>query len=266
MEMSEQLLHTEINKRIQTSAKKKYQQDQRQKTRDTNNNKLDSNSGYHDPYEGMPSEEEMRFTNEAFSKGQQSQQIGKTNANVKKKTAEEYQEMDVVRILINFGDRQLDKETTVAEFILLDMLDMIEEFDHPICSKIVQEYLIKLQANEKITTSYFTYHSDPMIAKLAVDLVARMEEHGFSEGWERLNVFLNTQELPEINHVADAQSSILRFKFKKIERLIRKNQLLLKESQESKNDTDMLIYMKVSLKLMEIKKDLAKQMNTVVLR
>lgn len=266
MEMSEQLLHTEINKRIQSSAKKKYQLDQRQKERDANAKKTSSGSDHYDPYEGMPSEEEMMFANGDFSTGQSPRQKQNPNTNVKKKTAEEYQEMDIVRILINFGDRQLDKETTVAEFILLDMLDMIEEFDHLICSKIVQEYLIKLQANEKITTTYFTYHSDSAIAKLAVDLVARMEEHGFSEGWERLNVFLNTQELPEINHVADAKSSILRFKFKKIERLIRKNQLLLKESQEAKNDTDMLIYMKVSLKLMDIKKDLAKQMNTVVLR
>jgi DNA primase len=263
LEMSEQLLHTEINKRIQASAKKQYQLDQRQKERDSNTKRSSSGSGNYDPYEGMPSEEEMRFANGESSAGQPQQ---KQNPNVKKKTAEEYQELDVVRILINFGDRQLDEETTVAEFILLDMLDMIEEFDHLICSKIVQEYLVKLQANEKITTKHFTYHSDPEIAKLAVDLVARMEEHGFSEGWERLNVFLNTQEMPEINHVADAKSSILRFKFKKIERLIRKNQLLLKESQEANNDTDMLIYMKVSLKLMEIKKDLAKQMNTVVLR
>lgn len=261
MEMSEQLLHTEINKRIQASAKKQYQLDQRQKERDSKSNKSSSGSGNYEPYEGMPTEEEMMFANGEFSAGQPQQK-----QNVKKKTAEEYQELDIVRILINFGDRELDKETTVAEFILLDMLDMIEEFDHIICSKIVQEYLVKLQANEKITTKYFTYHSDPEIAKLAVDLVARMEEHGFSEGWERLNVFLNTQEMPEINHVADAKSSILRFKFKKIERLIRKNQLLLKESQEAKNDTDMLIYMKVSLKLMEIKKDLAQQMNTVVLR
>lgn len=270
LEMSEQLLHSEINKRIQSSAKKQYQLDQRQKERDANTNKSSSSSGSnnYEPYEGMPTEEEMQFANGEFFNGQQSQQKQRQNqnANENKKTAEECQEMDIVRILINFGDRKLDEETTVAEFILLDMLDMIEEFDHLVCSKVVQEYLVKLQANEKVTTTHFTYHSDPEIAKLAVDVVAKMEEYGFSEGWGRLNVFLNTQELPEINHVADAKSSILRFKFKKIERLIRKNQLLLKESQEAKNDTDMLIYIKVSLKLMDIKKDLAAQMNTVVLR
>jgi len=268
LKMSEQLLHAEINKRIQSSAKKQHQLDQRQKERDAKANKSASGSDHYDPYEGMPTEEEMQFANGDFSSGEPTQpkQRHHQNANVKKKAAEEYQEIDVVRILVNFGDRKLDEETTVAEFILLDMLDMIDEFDHLVCSKIVQEYLVKLQAGEKVATTDFTYHSDPEVAKLAVDLVASMEEYGFSEGWGRLNVFLNTQELPEINHVADAKSSILRFKFKKIERLIRKNQLLLKEAQEAKNDTDILIYIKVSLKLLEIKKDLAKQMNTVVSR
>ncbi|BDS13531.1 DNA primase [Aureispira anguillae] len=261
MEMSEQLLHTEINKRIQSKAKKDYQQEQRKQVAQK---KRASSSEFFDPYADMPPEEGM----EAVPDYPQSQP--KTNATgelaPRKKANEEFQELDIVRILINFGDRKLDENTSVAEFILLDMLDMIEEFDHATCTKVVHEYLTKLQANETVSTSYFTNHQDPAVAKLAVDLVASMQEHGFSEGWERLNVFLNTQELPEINHVADAKSSILRFKFKKIERLIRKNQLSLKEAQVAKNDTDMLICLKVNQKLLDIKKDLAKQMNTVVLR
>ena len=69
-------------------------------------------------------------------------------------------------------------------------LDLLSEFDHIICSKIVSEYLEKLKSNKKVGNSYFVNHSDPQIAKLAVDLVASMEEHEFSSGWEKLNVFL----------------------------------------------------------------------------
>ncbi len=78
--------------------------------------------------------------------------------------------------------------------------------------------------------------------------------------------FLNTQEIPERNHVADAKSGILRFKLKKIERLIRKNQLELKTAQESKNDADMMICLKINQKLQGMKMGLAQQLNTVVLR
>lgn len=259
MEMSEQLLYTEINKRIQTKAKKDYQQEQRQQAA---KKRQAAPPEFVDPYAGMPTEEEMEMAG-----GNWQTASNKTPLEAKPKSSgETYQELDIVRILINFGDRKLDEQTSVAEFILLDMLDLIDEFDHEICSKIVREYLTKLQANELVATHYFTHHQDPAIAKLAVDLVATMQEHDFSGGWERLNVFLNTQELPEINHAADAKSGILRFKFKKIERLIRKNQQLLKEAQEAKNDTDLLICLKVHQKLEKIKMDLAKQMNTVVLR
>ncbi len=91
-----------------------------------------------------------------------------------------------------------------------------------------------------------------------------MEEHEFSKGWEKLNVFLNTQELPELNHVADARSGILRFKLKKIERLISKNHKELKIAQEAKNEVDMLILMQVHLKLKGIHGELAKLLRTVV--
>ncbi len=183
-----------------------------------------------------------------------------------KKRDEQYQERDIVRILINFGDRALDEETSVAEFILLDMLDLLDEFDQAICSKIVREYLTQLQQDELPSAKHFITHPDPEIAKMAVDMVATLQEHDFSEGWEKLNVFLNTQEIPERNHIADAQSGILRFKLKKIERLIRKNQLELKTVQEADNMADVMLCLKINQKLQGMKMTLAKQLNTVVLR
>ena len=179
--------------------------------------------------------------------------------------------MDIVRILINFGDKIIEDKTTVAEFILLDLLDLFDldllgEFDHKVCSKILSEYLEKLKANKQVGDSYFVNHNDPQVAKLAVDLVACMEEHEFSSGWEKLNVFLNTQVLPGVNHIADAKSGILRFKLKKIERLISKNHKELKLLQANNEDTDMLILMTVHQRLMNKRSELAKQLNTVVLR
>jgi DNA primase len=234
MDMGEQLLHTEVNKRLNQQATKAYEQQERQA-------KAQGRAATDVP---LP-------------------EVGPIKP---KKRNESYQERDIVRILINFGDRALDEETSVAEFILLDMLDLLEEFDEEICSKVVKEYLAQLQQNKQPDSSYFITHTDPEIAKLAVDAVATLQEHDFSEGWERLNVFLNTQDLPERNHVADAQSGILRFKLRKIERLIRKNQLEIKAAQEAKDMTNMMISLKINQKLQTMKMNLAKVLNTVVLR
>lgn len=238
MDMSEQLLHTEVNKKLNAQATKAYQQQERQQQAQSQQ-------------APFPQEQPPPIA------------IGKVTP---KKRNEHYQEKDIVRILINFGDRALDEETSVAEFILLDMMDLLEEFDQEACIKIVKEYLAQLQQNNLPNSSYFITHPDSAIAKMAVDVVATLQEHDFSEGWERLNVFLNTQEIPEKNHIADAKSGILRFKLKKIERLIRKNQQDIKTAQEAKNMEDMMICLKINQKLQAMKMGLAKELNTVVLR
>lgn len=251
MEMSEQLLHTEINKRLQKASQKEY-----------NKQNYTKGGSFANKNEGT----DKRGNNKKGSTGNSQQD------NIAQKTiTNECQELDIVRILINFGDKLLDDDSTVAEFILLDLLDLfdldiLDEFDHKTCSEIFGDYLKNLKLNKKLSLSYFTHHINPEIAKLSIDLVAGMEQHEFSAGWERLNVFLNTQELPEKNHVADAKSGILRFKLKKIERMIAKNHKDLKKVQSDKNDSDILILMTVHQRLIEKRGELAKQLNTVVLR
>jgi DNA primase len=269
VEMSEQLLHAEVNKRLQGNADKAYKQTQREQKQQQyqQKNKQQKSQNNTDPEnERMLEEQGMaeyyKQMEEIDPQGQSSQKKSITA----QKGSDTYQELDIVRILINFGDRKLDEESSVAEFILLDMLDLLDEFDHKVCSKVVHEYLDNLKEDKKIAASYFTHHHDLDVAKLAVDLVAGMEEYEFSVGWEKLNVFLNTQELPDINYIADAKSGILRFKLKKIGRLINKNHKELKQIQGSKNDNDILILMKVHQKLLGIRGELAKQLNTVVLR
>lgn len=230
LEVSESLLHTEVNKRLDQHAAKREQRTHR--------------------------EQQQQKTATPTPQA-------KTTTTKKKET---FQELDLVRLLVNFGERLLEEDTTIAEFILLDMLDLLEEFEDPLCQRIVQEYLEHLQQNKAIDSRYFVQHRDPAVAKMAVDVIAQMEEHHYSEGWQRLNVYLNTQHMPEANHIADAKSGILRFKLKKIERLILKNQHDLKTAQAANNTTDMMISIKVAQKLIQLKMQLAEQLNTVVLR
>ncbi len=246
MEMSEQLLHTEINKRLQHDAQKATRQPYQQRTQ-----------------KELPTHHKTDLNSPAAQQ-QLAQQAGNSNNN-------EYQELDISRILVNFGDKEIETGTTVAEFILLDLLELfdmslIDEFDHKTCALIVEEYLQNLKANKAVDINYFTRHPKPEISQLAVNLVASMDEYQFSEGWEKLQVFLNTQELPEKNHIADAKSGILRFKLKKIERMIARNHKEIKKIQDSENDSDIIILMTVHQKLTEKRGELAKQLNTVVLR
>lgn len=273
MEMSEQLLLQELNKQL----KKQIQEFEKQKRYDNNYKSNRSDNRKHtttpppsdipfDPYDGIPVDDELPpedgMTAESFAQQATSQtQVNRSN--------KEYQEIDITRILVNFGERSIDEESTVAEFLFLDMemIDFIAEFNDPICTKIVTEYLERLQANKDTATSFFTNHSDQEIAKFAIDLVATLAEHSYSDGWEKMNVYLNSQKMPELNHVADAKSGILRFKLKKVEALIDKNQKELKTAQSDKEAfEDIIILLKVHQQLVSLRTALAEQLNTVVLR
>jgi DNA primase len=73
--------------------------------------------------------------------------------------------------------------------------------------------------------------------------------------------------MPEENHVADAKSGILRFKLRKIERLMEKNQQEIKKIQEGSGDIEDLIKLiKVQQKLIHMRGEIAREQNIVVLK
>ena len=106
---------------------------------------------------------------------------------------------------------------------------------------------------------------NPKIAELAINVISTPYE--YSVNWEKLNVFLSSQKMPDDNHIADAKSGILRFKLRKIERLMEKNQQEIKKIQEAGGDIDeMMKLLKVQQKLIQMRGDIAKEQNTVVLK
>jgi DNA primase len=73
--------------------------------------------------------------------------------------------------------------------------------------------------------------------------------------------------MPDENHIADAKSGILRFKLRKIERLMEKNQQEIKKIQDSAADMEELIkLLKVQQKLIQMRGEIAKEQNIVVLK
>jgi len=179
-----------------------------------------------------------------------------------------FQEKDILRLLINFGDRawpDAEEADTLAEFILLDMGELLAEFDHPLYAEIIELCIERLDEDEPINSQYFTQHPKAELAQLAINLLA--DPYIYSPGWERLNVYLNSQEMPEQNHVADAKSGILRFKLHKQERLLADNQQQIKQLQSQPDKMEELIlHLKIHQKLKAQQTELAAQLKTVILR
>ena len=174
-----------------------------------------------------------------------------------------FQEKDIVRILVAGGDKEFEEGQTVGEYILNNIQDVINDFDHPLYQALVKESLEALQAGQKLSLQFYLQHTNPKIKKLAVDLSASPYE--YSENWEKKwEIFLTTQKMPDENFVKDSTQALKRFKLKKFDKMIMKNADKIKALYEQSSD-EFLLYLKLDQKLKAIRNQLAAELGTVVL-
>ncbi len=186
----------------------------------------------------------------------------------KKKVANDhYQEKDILRLLIVFGDRlkEEDPPVTVGEYILSNIQEVINEFENETYAKIVMEYGQRLSQKLPVDTEYFINHSDKEISEIAVEL--SFPEHEYSENWQKMwGIILQTQPMPEENVIQDSIQALWRFMLRKYQRLIEKNNENIKKSQaEEGKETELMTYLRTHQLLVEQRNLLAEKLNSVVL-
>lgn len=182
-----------------------------------------------------------------------------------KAIGDEFQEKDIIRILMTGGGAIFNQEEnlTVGTFLINNIEDVIDEFDNKLYQKIAQEALEKIKKKEVVDVKYFLNHSDPEIKALAINFSTSPYE--YSENWEkRWDIFLTTQKMPDENFIKDSEQGLKRFKLRKIIRLCNLNQKLIKEHTETGNMEQVITYLKVQQKLIEMRNALAKELGTVV--
>jgi len=239
VEVDEQLLVTEVNKLV-GHALRKQAGDQERKTANLNNIAGDN-----------PGQADTRFL---------------PDKGMERNTGDQFQEKDIVRILISGGEKWFDEADgiTVADFVLANIGDVLDEFDSPVYQLIVKEAYDLLTKDQAVTSQFFIHHRDERVKKLTIDLLSSPYE--YSENWaKRWEIFLQTQKMPEENFKEDALYSLRRFKLRKLERMIRRNKEKIKEAFEN-NSEEYLIYLQVDQRLKEQRNQLAKDLGSVILK
>jgi len=184
---------------------------------------------------------------------------------------DEFQEKDIVRILMLYGNYTFNihtekevEEWKVAVYVLSNMEEVLEEFENPLYKKIVHLIYENIAKEKFYSIKDFLNHEEFEIQQLAINLST--SPHEYSENW--INMFgkpLSTQPMPEENFKSDAIKGVNLFKLVKIQRLYEKNQRRLKDID--KNDVEgMMQLLRVQKKLMDIRSELAIATGTVVLR
>jgi len=179
----------------------------------------------------------------------------------------EYQEKDIVRIIISSGHKLIppeDEQVSLGSYILSSLEDLDQMFENDLYRRIMHEYQHKVLAEEYIDTNFFLYHDDPMVRDLSIDLMTF--PYNYSENWlNKLEIALQSQLEPEHNFMKEADQALKRFKLRKINRAIDEN-LVEIARHEGVNDEEHYIHLKMHQKLQQMRTQIAKELNTVVTR
>lgn len=178
---------------------------------------------------------------------------------------DEFQEKDIARILINAGGEWFDQahNITVAQYIWINIEDVIDYFDSKLYKKVVIEVLHRVNQNLDVSAQFFINHPEAEVRQLAANVLTSPYE--FSENWEKKHdVFLN-QRKPEENYHLDAELAVKRLKLRKIGKVIAENHVKMKAIDPGDIE-QALPLIKLDQKLKEMRNQLAKELGTVVVK
>ncbi|MCB0688470.1 MAG: DNA primase [Saprospiraceae bacterium] len=184
-----------------------------------------------------------------------------------KTLTDEFQDRDIVRILILYGDRSIEIEQekmSISQYILSEIQEALSFFDNSLYAKVVTEYGIALANGNQLHTDYFIRHQDQAISQLAIEICSSPYE--LSENWQKMwDIRLETQPMPEENEVQDAIQALYRFLLKKYQKMSEENLKQIKTYQNDGDEESLLKHLQVQGMLVEQRNKIAAKLNTVIL-
>ena len=239
LDMPERILVQETSKAIQANLKRK----QLSRTRQDSDSDFDTLSTVIDGKQ--PSD----FTNRQLS------------------SAEEYQEKNIIRLLIQSSHEivEADSGVTVCQYVLENIRDVIETFEHPLYARIVHKYAEAFSQGRIITPDEIRVDQDPAIVRLALEILYPSFE--YSENWlKSRNLPLLSQRPPEENYSVEIRQSVFRFKEFKIQNLIKENKEMLKKLEREPDKEQFEIQLKMQKELQRMKSELSAGNNSIGIR
>jgi DNA primase len=178
---------------------------------------------------------------------------------------DQYQERDIIRILFNYGDKPIAEVnlSPLSRYILSNLQDSIEEFQHDTYKKIMLEYKSMLEEGKIPESDHFTNHPDRDIQTLAIELLSSPFEYA---SWAEHDIPLQIQQHPDENYKKDAVDAILRLKQKILEKHINTNIRTIEQLESEGNTEEMIIHIRMHNNLLQMREQITSQFKSVVVK
>lgn len=181
----------------------------------------------------------------------------------------EIAEKEVLRVLLFYGSHILyprndnpdSRDITVNEYVITEIQHDELQFSNTAYQKIFNEILSGFEQNNNLDDKYFTQHPDDEISRVAVDLLSN--PYQLSKIWKRNDSYIETEDMKLKSVVPE---SLLAFKSKKVQAMLKETEILLIKAQEEKNIPEMNALQQQYIMLTNFKKELSKSLgNRIIL-
>ena len=171
----------------------------------------------------------------------------------------EQNERGMIRGLLDFGLKAWDEQTSVADYILAECIDLYELIDNKRLLKILDLYKSWYEKGLEPTTKSFLYHEDQELSTLAVSIMDLHLE--ISPNWK--DHFEGKIATPEDLYREDVLSTMCYLKLRKIKRLMEENQQDLSKPHD---DEELMVLLQTHRHLKDLEIELTRNMGTVIVK
>ncbi|MCF8278356.1 MAG: DNA primase [Flavobacteriales bacterium] len=196
--------------------------------------------------------------------------VRRTNQELKKRDAE-FQERDIIRILMLYSEKHIhfdvwdeagekvidQEEVNVVDFVVTEILEDEITFENTLFKLVFDEFAKMLEEEKIPTEQHFINHPNPEISGLAVNFFA--QPHTVSERWKEHNIVVTREEDVLKRSIL---SSLNVLKLRKLEKMINDTRDLLKQSEEDQ----LLLNMDRLNNLLKVRRKLAMEIGSTILK
>jgi DNA primase len=187
----------------------------------------------------------------------------------------EYQEKDIIRLLLNHGNKEfiikgkndeneeVDFSVSVAFYIIKDIQADDFSFKNLIYQQIFEEFIKEIETDNLPNEQFFTHHSDSNIRETAINLLS--SPYVLSDNWDKMHrIYVPLEEDIKKLEIS-VKHSILSFKLKKVEEILANNEKDLKVLSND-NDDDLIILMENQKKWLNVKKIISAALGRIIIK
>ncbi|MCY7411267.1 MAG: toprim domain-containing protein, partial [Chitinophagales bacterium] len=172
------------------------------------------------------------------------------------KTADDYQERDIIRLLLDFGKEMMDEETTVAQYILAEVKEV--PLTNASYRLMLHEIEAQMEAGNIPDHHFFIQQQDAELKRIAIEIIS--SPYSLSENWDKMHDIFVTQ--PDKNFRKDVVTSLNYFKMKKVLQMMNENLKELKAAAGKEEEE--IHFQSIHNRLSDIKRQLGIKMGSVI--